>query len=129
MHVCCALRWTCGPPLRPSIHPNLADGCLVSSPPLPCSPLVSSVCSLYLSLMICEYINLLWPFVTQNHFESGMALLQESRAFQAIAPFKVKLEKFGFNENSKHPFYHVFGLIRREEEQKGGISNTGSDLT
>jgi len=50
------------------------------------------------------HINLLWPFVTQNHFEEAIKLINENRSFQALRPFQVKLEKFGFNENSKYLF-------------------------
>jgi len=50
------------------------------------------------------HINLLWPFVSQNHFEEGIKLLKNTAAFQQLHPFQLSLDKFAFNDNSKYLF-------------------------
>lgn len=58
-----------------------------------------------------KHINLLWPFVTQNHFEETIKLLLANKSFQALKPFQVRMERFAFNDNSKYPlilFYFLF---------------------
>jgi len=50
------------------------------------------------------HINLLWPFVSQNHFEEGTKLLLNNPKFQRLSPFLIRLDKFAFNDNSKYLF-------------------------
>eukprot|EP01120_Amphizonella_sp_Union-15-10_P015227 TRINITY_DN777_c0_g1_i1.p1 TRINITY_DN777_c0_g1~~TRINITY_DN777_c0_g1_i1.p1 ORF type:complete len:221 (-),score=44.21 TRINITY_DN777_c0_g1_i1:84-746(-) len=48
------------------------------------------------------HINLCWPFVPKEHFVSASTMLSLHHGFQALKPFKIKLEKFKFNPNSKY---------------------------